>query len=90
MLGKALGGASGGYTCASQDIIDVLRQKSRPYVFSNSLPPSIVAASIQVLDILESSEQSSQLFNLLHDNTSFFRQEMENVGFICLGDSIVS
>ena len=86
LLGKALGGASGGYTCASQEIIDVLRQKSRPYVFSNSLPPSIVAASIQVLDILESTEESSHLFNKLNDNTSFFRQEIEKEGFLCLGE----
>ena len=57
-LGKALGGASGGYTSGGKEMIEWLRQRSRPYLFSNTLAPSIVAASIKVLDLLESSNQS--------------------------------
>ena len=56
-------------------------------MFSNSLPPSIVAASIQVLELLESTDESLHLFHRLHDNTLFFRQEIQKVGFVCLGES---
>ena len=72
-LGKALGGASGGYTAGPKAIIDLLRQRSRPYLFSNSLPPVVVAASIESLRILESSHE---LPERLRTNTTFFRQRM--------------
>jgi glycine C-acetyltransferase len=72
-LGKALGGASGGYTSARKEIVQFLRQRSRPYLFSNSVAPGIVAASLKVLDLLTTSEH---LRNKLHENTGFFRQEM--------------
>jgi len=72
-LGKALGGASGGYTAGPKAIIDLLRQRSRPYLFSNSLPPVVVAASIESLRILESS---NELPERLRANTTFFRQRM--------------
>ena len=76
-LGKALGGASGGFTSANQEIIDILRQKSRPYLFSNSLAPVIVAASIKVLDMLE--ENNSQL-EKLNKNTIYFRSQISKIG----------
>ncbi|MBV9082622.1 MAG: glycine C-acetyltransferase [Acidobacteriaceae bacterium] len=77
-LGKALGGASGGYTSARREIVSVLRQRSRPYLFSNSVAPPIVAASLKVLDLLtESSELRARLFA----NTTFFRQRMTELGF---------
>jgi glycine C-acetyltransferase len=76
-LGKALGGASGGYSAGPQPVIDLLRQRSRPYLFSNSLPPAIVAASIEALKILQSS---SELTNRLRTNTAFFRQRMTELG----------
>ena len=77
-LGKALGGASGGFTAARQEIVDLLRQRSRPYLFSNTLAPSIVGASIKVLDLLTAS---TQLRDKLEENTRFFRQEMTAAGF---------
>lgn len=77
-LGKALGGAIGGYTSGRKPIIDWLRQRSRPYLFSNSLPPFIAAASIRVIDILESSDQ---LRAQLWDNTAYFRERMTQHGF---------
>jgi len=77
-LGKALGGASGGYTSGRKEIIDLLRQRSRPYLFSNTVAPSIVAASIKVIDILS---ESSHLRDKLMENTKFFREEMEKLGF---------
>ncbi|MBL6991111.1 MAG: glycine C-acetyltransferase [Bacteriovoracaceae bacterium] len=77
-LGKALGGASGGYTSGRKEIIEILRQRSRPYLFSNTVAPSIVAASIKVLDILSSS---SDLRVRLMENTKFFREEMTKNGF---------
>ena len=77
-FGKALGGASGGYTSAHQEIIDLLRQRSRPYLFSNTLAPSICAASIQVLDMLMAS---TELREKLMDNTRYFRQGMREAGF---------
>ena len=77
-LGKALGGASGGYTSGRKEIIDLLRQRSRPYLFSNSIPPAIAAASIAAIDLLKSS---SNLIDRLNDNTKFFRAEMSKAGF---------
>jgi len=77
-LGKALGGASGGFTSANKEIISMLRQKSRPYLFSNSLAPVIVAASIKVLDILE---HSNDLIHQVNQNTQYFRNEMLKLGF---------
>lgn len=76
-LGKALGGASGGYTSGRQEIIDWLRQRSRPYLFSNSLAPPIVAAAIAALDLLE---QDLSLLEKLQANTQFFRREIEQLG----------
>lgn len=76
--GKALGGASGGFTAARKEIVDMLRQKSRPYLFSNSLAPSIVGASIKVLDLLSSS---THLRDKLEQNTSHFRKGMVAAGF---------
>jgi glycine C-acetyltransferase len=77
-LGKALGGASGGYTAARTEIVEMLRQKSRPYLFSNSVAPPIVAAAISALDLLENS---GELLKQLRDNTSYFRAEMGRRGF---------
>jgi glycine C-acetyltransferase len=77
-LGKALGGASGGYTAAHTEIVEMLRQRSRPYLFSNSLAPSITAAGIAMLDLLETSGELSQQ---LRDNTAYFRSEMVARGF---------
>lgn len=77
-LGKALGGASGGFTSSNKEIISMLRQKSRPYLFSNSLAPVIVAASIKVLDMLENS---NDLINQVNENTKYFRSKMTELGF---------
>lgn len=77
-LGKALGGASGGFTAARQEIVDMLRQKSRPYLFSNTLAPSITGASIEVLDLLN---ETTKLRDKLEDNTNYFREGMMNAGF---------
>ena len=77
-LGKALGGASGGFTSGSKSIIDLLRQRSRPYLFSNSLAPGIVGASIAVLDILS---EATTLRDKLETNTKYFRQKMMEAGF---------
>jgi glycine C-acetyltransferase len=77
-LGKALGGASGGYTSGRKEIIDLLRQRSRPYLFSNSLAPPIVAASLKVLELLT---ESSALRDKLFENTVRFRQHMSTNGF---------
>jgi len=77
-LGKALGGASGGYTSGRREVIDLLRQRSRPYLFSNSVAPPIVAASLKVLDLLSSS---GELREKLHSNTRFFRERMTVEGF---------
>ncbi|WP_282135646.1 glycine C-acetyltransferase [Seonamhaeicola maritimus] len=76
--GKALGGASGGFTAARTEIVELLRQRSRPYLFSNTVAPSIVGASIKVLDILSSS---THLRDKLEENTKYFRQEMTVAGF---------
>jgi glycine C-acetyltransferase len=77
-LGKALGGASGGYTSGHKEIIDMLRQRSRPYLFSNSVAPPIVAASLKVLDLVA---ESSILRERLRDNTRLFREGMTRAGF---------
>lgn len=77
-FGKALGGASGGYTSARQPIVDMLRQKSRPYLFSNTVAPAICAASIRTIELLE---ESTQLRDKVHENASYFRSEMEKLGF---------
>lgn len=77
-LGKALGGASGGFTSARKEIVDMLRQRSRPYLFSNTVAPSIVGASIAVLDLLSTS---TELRDKLEENTKYFRKEMTQVGF---------
>ena len=76
-LGKALGGASGGFTSANKEIIDILRQKSRPYLFSNSVAPVIVAASLEVLNIINKSQH---LIKKLNENTTFFRNEIKRIG----------
>ncbi|MEM9056746.1 MAG: glycine C-acetyltransferase, partial [Pseudomonadota bacterium] len=80
-LGKALGGAAGGYTSGRREIIDWLRQRSRPYLFSNTLAPVIAGASIKVLDLLDSD---ASLRERLWDNTRFFRGEMTRLGFTLL------
>ncbi|WP_375749805.1 glycine C-acetyltransferase [Vibrio sp. HN007] len=77
-LGKAMGGASGGYTAGKKEVIDWLRQRSRPYLFSNSVAPSIVSASIRVLDLLK---ESGELRDRLWDNAAHFRARMEAAGF---------
>jgi glycine C-acetyltransferase len=97
-LGKALGGASGGYTSGKKEIIDILRQRSRPYLFSNTVAPSIISASLKVIELLTKSDQ---LREKLHNNTKYFRHEMVNRGFnilpgthpivpIMLGDAVVA
>ena len=97
-FGKALGGGSGGYTSARQEIVDLLRQRSRPYLFSNTLAPSICAASLKVLDMLEAS---TALRDRLEENTHYFRAQMQANGFavpegdhpivpVMLGDAVVA
>ena len=97
-MGKALGGASGGYTSGRQEIIDLLRQRSRPYLFSNSVAPPIVAASLKVLELLTSS---TELADRVKENTTYFRNAMAQTGFqiaganhpitpIMLGDAALS
>ncbi len=77
-LGKALGGASGGFTSGKKEIIDLLRQRSRPYLFSNTLAPSIVGASIAVFDMLS---ETTELRDKLEENTTYFRAKMTEAGF---------
>ncbi|MBK6950328.1 MAG: glycine C-acetyltransferase [Haliscomenobacter sp.] len=77
-LGKALGGASGGFTAAKKEIVDILRQRSRPYLFSNTVAPAIVGASIKVLELLSAS---TALRDKLEDNTRFFRKAITEAGF---------
>src|SRR5207247_5062542 len=97
-LGKAMGGASGGYTSGRKEIIELLRQRSRPYLFSNTLAPSIAGASLKVLELLTAS---TALRDKLESNTKFFREEMTRSGFnilpgthpivpIMLGDAALS
>jgi glycine C-acetyltransferase len=82
-LGKALGGASGGYTAARREVVEWLRQRSRPYLFSNSLAPVIAATSITVLDLLEGSDELRQR---LRANSAYFREQMTALGFDLVGD----
>ncbi len=77
-LGKALGGASGGFTTGKKEVIEMLRQRSRPYLFSNTLAPSIVGASIEVLNMLE---ETTALRDQLEENTAYFRQKIQEAGF---------
>ena len=77
-LGKALGGASGGFTSGKKEIIEILRQRSRPYLFSNTLAPSIVGASIAVFDMLS---ETTELRDKLEENTKYFREKMTAAGF---------
>ena len=97
-LGKALGGASGGYTSARKEIIDLLRQRSRPYLFSNTLAPAIASASIKVLDMLMSS---TEYRDRVEENTKYFRDKIKEIGLetidsvhpivpIMLGDAVLS
>lgn len=97
-LGKALGGASGGYTSGKKEVVEWLRQRSRPYLFSNTLAPVIAATSIKVLDLLESS---SHLIKQLHENSAYFRKHMTQLGFkltpgehpiipVLLGDALLA
>jgi len=97
-LGKALGGASGGYTSGRKEIIDLLRQRSRPYLFSNTLAPAIAGASVKVLEILT---ESTEYKDKLDENTKYFRQEIKKIGLdiiesehpivpIMLGDAVLS
>ena len=97
-LGKALGGASGGYSSGRKEIVELLRQRSRPYLFSNSVPPPIVAASLKVLELLT---ESGDLRKQLQENTIFFRRQMSEAGFnilpgehpivpVMLGDPVVA
>ena len=97
-FGKALGGGSGGYTSARREIVDLLRQRSRPYLFSNTLAPSICSASLKVLDMLEAS---TALRDRLEENTHYFRAQMQANGFavpegdhpivpVMLGDAVVA
>jgi glycine C-acetyltransferase len=97
-LGKALGGASGGYTSGRKEIIELLRQRSRPYLFSNTLAPAIVAASLKVIEMLS---DSTELRDKLMENTSYFRQQISKLGLdviegehpivpIMLGDAVLA
>ncbi len=83
-FGKALGGASGGFTTGRKEIVEILRQRSRPYLFSNSLAPAIVCASLKSLDMLMSS---SELVNRLVDNTNYFRERIQKTGLEVLSGS---
>ena len=82
-LGKAMGGGSGGYTCASKEVIALLRNKSRPYLFSNTLPPALVGAGIATFDMLMNS---SELPERVRENTHYFRDRMTAAGFTLAGD----
>lgn len=97
-FGKALGGASGGYTAGRKEIIDILRQRSRPYLFSNTVSPAIVATSLKVIDMLSTS---TELCERLRENTKYFRDKMSDAGFniipgvhpivpIMLGDAVLA
>jgi glycine C-acetyltransferase len=86
-LGKALGGAMGGYTTGKKEIIEMLRQRSRPYLFSNSLAPAIVGASLKVFEMLE---KDNSLIDKLNENTAYFKAGMKKAGFdIIEGDSAI-
>ena len=80
-LGKALGGALGGFTTGRKNVIDLLRQRSRPYLFSNSLPPAVVAASLKVFELLSDGEHGVQARQRINENTAYFRTAMTAAGF---------
>lgn len=80
-FGKALGGASGGFIAGRRELIEFLRQKSRPYTFSNTMPPAVVTASLAALDLIETDPA---IVNQLHENTAYFRREIVNAGFTIL------
>jgi glycine C-acetyltransferase len=80
-LGKALGGASGGYTSGRAEIVELLRQRSRPYLFSNSVAPAVVGASLAVLDLLSDGTGGAELRERLRDNSAYFRKRMTDLGF---------
>ena len=83
-LGKALGGASGGFVCAKENVVQLLKQRSRPYLFSNALSPSIVKATLQALEIIENEPDRRQR---IKENTAYFRKNMKQLGFTLKGDS---
>ena len=83
-MGKALGGGSGGFTTGRKDIIELLRQRSRPYLFSNTLPPPLVAASIKVFDLIA---DNTALRDRLAENTAYFREKITALGFTVSGDT---
>lgn len=83
-LGKALGGGTGGFSAASKEVVEILRQKGRPYLFSNSIAPPVVGASLEVFDILDHVD-GHKLLDQLHKNTEHFRTEMKKAGFTILG-----
>lgn len=83
-LGKALGGGSGGFTTGKKEIIELLRQRSRPYLFSNTLPPPLVAASIKVFDLIA---DSTELRDKLEENTRYFREEIVKMGYTVSGET---
>ena len=82
-LGKALGGASGGFICAKDNVIKLLKQRSRPYLFSNALSPSIVSASLKALEIVKNEPERRKR---IKENTAYFRNSMKSLGFIIKGD----
>ena len=83
-LGKALGGGSGGFTSGKKEIIDILRQKSRPYLFSNTLAPAIVGASLKAIDLIKNNKS---IINKLNENTTYFRNQIKELGFDIKGDN---
>ena len=83
-LGKALGGGSGGFTSGKKEIIDILRQKSRPYLFSNTLAPAIVGASLKAIDLIENNKS---IISNLNENTTYFRNQIKELGFDIKGDN---
>ena len=83
-LGKALGGGSGGFTSGKKEIIDILRQKSRPYLFSNTLAPAIVGASLKAIDL---TENNKSIISKLNENTTYFRNQIKELGFDIKGDN---
>jgi len=83
-LGKALGGGSGGFTSGKKEIIDILRQKSRPYLFSNTLAPAIVGASLKAIDLIENNKS---IISKLNENTTYFRNQIKKLGFDIKGDN---
>ena len=83
-LGKALGGGSGGFTSGKKEIIDILRQKSRPYLFSNTLAPAIVGASLKAIDLIENNKS---IISKLNQNTTYFRNQIKELGFDIKGDN---